>query len=222
MTKDLEIRENLRLDANNAISKATIIEVKDNKTNQLAVIFLKTLKSFQKEMKEEFNPAIEKANDLHKQLTGQRSRFLKPLQDAEQLVKQKVSDFLNEQERIRLDNQRKEREKADAADKKRKADLEAQAKGHDEAGRPEKAEERRQQAEETHTPVPIVESNVTKQEGVSKKVTWKFEIINKNLIPTSYMMPDEKAIGAVVRALKGETKITGIRVYPESSISVKV
>jgi hypothetical protein len=55
--------------------------------------------------------------------------------------------------------------------------------------------------------------------GLSLTETWKFSIVDASLIPREYLVPDEIKIGRIVRAMKGETKIPGVRIYSEKSVS---
>lgn len=220
-TQELVLKEELKKETNNAVAKANAMTVVDNKTNEVASNFLKNLKTLQKEIEAELAPGIEKAFNLHRTLVDQRKRFLAPLQAAEQAIKTKISIFLVEEEQKRLEAQRKAQAAAEAAERKRKAELEAQAKAHEAAGRTEKAEERRQLAQETFIPTPIVESTVEKQKGVSTIQVWKFEITDENLVPREYLMVDEKAIGQVVRALKDKAKIPGVRVYSTNEVRAR-
>ena len=64
-----------------------------------------------------------------------------------------------------------------------------------------------------------VNAIVPKVDGQVSRANWKFEIIDAKLLPREYLVPDEKAIGAMVRARKGDTAIPGVRVYPEYKVS---
>jgi len=221
MDKNLQLSDNLQKETSNAVVEAKSMQVNDNVSNQKASNYLRIVKNFQKQIKEELRPAIEQAHNLHKGLVAQEKRFLKPLQDAEQMIKMKISNFLKEEERIRREEQAKAEEKARREEEKRKAELEAQAKKHEEAGRTEKAEERRQMAEEVHSPVPVVPDQVQKQEGIAKRVTWTYKIIDEKLVPREYLMVNTSKIGGVVRAMKGDTNIPGVKVVKEESVSVR-
>ena len=59
---------------------------------------------------------------------------------------------------------------------------------------------------------------VPKAQGVAFTDTWKFESVDPALVPAEYKVVDEKRVGAVVRALKGETQIPGVRVYVERGV----
>ena len=63
------------------------------------------------------------------------------------------------------------------------------------------------------TPMPEPARKV--EGGVAMRESWHFEIVDADLLPRDYMVPDEKAIGQVVRGLKGQTAIPGIEAYAE-------
>ena len=57
-----------------------------------------------------------------------------------------------------------------------------------------------------------------KAAGVAFVDQWKYEIVDAALVPREYLMVDEKKVGGVVRSLKAETRIPGVRVYSERSV----
>lgn len=58
-------------------------------------------------------------------------------------------------------------------------------------------------------------------EGVSIRNHWVFEVEDASKIPRAYLKPDEKKIGEVVRQLKGDTSIPGVRVWNEPIVASK-
>ena len=68
-------------------------------------------------------------------------------------------------------------------------------------------------AESTRAIAPQVAPNIPKVEGISMAENWAFEIVNKDLIPREYMIPDEVTLGKVARATRGSLHIPGIRIY---------
>ena len=50
---------------------------------------------------------------------------------------------------------------------------------------------------------------------------WTYEITDATLLPLEYLMPDEKRIGGVVRAMRGATAIPGVRVFARRVASVR-
>lgn len=57
--------------------------------------------------------------------------------------------------------------------------------------------------------------------GISTRTDWDFDIINPALIPVEYMIVDEKKIRGVVKALKEQAKIPGVRVFAKAAMAVR-
>jgi len=77
-----------------------------------------------------------------------------------------------------------------------------------------------QAAQEEADNLPVVEEPATpKIEGTSVRTTWRYEIVDVNLIPREFLCVDEKAIGGTVRSMKDKTSIPGVRVYSTTSVS---
>lgn len=142
-----------------------------------------------------------------------RDRIVSKLEGAESRLKRGILAYQQEQERIRREQQRA----AEEAARKERERLERQAAKAEAAGRAEKAE---QLAERAQTVVaPVIDTAPPKVAGVSTRETWRFEITDQGVLPREYLVPDEKKIGAVVRALKGDAAIPGVRVYAEQTLA---
>ena len=50
---------------------------------------------------------------------------------------------------------------------------------------------------------------------------WNFQITDESLLPREYLMANEVKIRAVVKALKADTKIPGVRVFDEGGVSIR-
>ena len=48
-----------------------------------------------------------------------------------------------------------------------------------------------------------------------------FEIVNPAVLPREYLMPDDKKLRGVVRAMRGATNISGVRAFSRRVTSVK-
>lgn len=119
--------------------------------------------------------------------------------------------------------EKREREEAKAREleaKGRAAEAEAKRKAAEEAeaARLREAEAKRAAAASMPT-APVVHFEQPKVAGVSSRQVWKFEIADAAQLPREYLIPDEKAIGAVVRALGERASIPGVRVYADTIIS---
>jgi len=113
---------------------------------------------------------------------------------------------------------RAEEERAAAA---AKAALRSETKADNiEARGEEKAQELELQA--ASTVAPIIHREPPRVQGVATREVWKFEITDPSKINPAFLMPDEKKIGAQVRALKGDAAAligAGVRVWPERQIA---
>ncbi len=70
------------------------------------------------------------------------------------------------------------------------------------------------QAEPVYVAPVVIPKSVPKmQGGPVYQERWDYEIIDVNLIPRQYMQPNTVAIGGVVRSLKGQTNIPGIKAF---------
>ena len=60
----------------------------------------------------------------------------------------------------------------------------------------------------------VIPKDVPKLEnGPTFREVWQFEIERADLIPRAYLVPDMVKIGQVVRAMKSEANIPGIKVF---------
>jgi len=131
------------------------------------------------------------------------------LADVERRIKGAMVRFSDEQERLRRAEQARLEEQA----RKDREKLEAQAAKAAAAGKTERAEEIETRA--AQVVAPVVQREVPKVAGVAMREVWKFEVTDAAAVPRAYLVVDEKKIGGVVRAMKGDTTIPGVRVWAE-------
>jgi len=195
---DKEKETKLQTRGTNALDYAKALEVRDEKSKGAASKALALNKDIQKDVNDYFGPTIKKAKELHSDLVGKKKFFLDPLKKSEDILKQKISGYLQEQERIRQEAIRKAREEEEA---KRVAQ--------------EEGEEETKELPATITIIP----EETKLEGFHMRKYWKWRVKDLSLIPRHYLMIDSTTITATVTALKEKTDIPGIEAYLEESIS---
>jgi hypothetical protein len=200
--KELEENENTQLALANECSIITA------ETFTAAGELLKGIKALEKEVDDTFKPIIKKAHEAHKEAVAQCKKHMAPLERAEAIVKQKMGAWQLEQERVR----REEEVRLQAEARKQAEELAlAQAAEAMKAGDSEAATAILAAPVEV-APVVLPPAPV-KVEGVSFVTSWDFEITNPNIIPRQYLVPDEKKIRGVVRALKGSHGIPGVRAF---------
>jgi hypothetical protein len=122
-----------------------------------------------------------------------------------------------DEERQKADEFRKKAEEASAEERRK---LLAQANTAERrAGAAEAKEEAaKEEAAAIIAPTVAVSEPSAKVSGISTAKIWKFRIVNPDLIPRNFLVPDEKAIGTVVKALGERANIAGIETYQEDSM----
>lgn len=131
-------------------------------------------------------------------------------------LKQALSAWDAEQERIRQAALAAAREAA----RKEEERLQKLADKALAAGKEEKAQELQHRAMDVQ-PAPVAPVRSKSGSGLSDRKVWKFEILDRTLVPANYRTIDEKLIAAEVRSRKSETNIPGVRVWSEKDYSVR-
>jgi hypothetical protein len=161
------------------------------------------------QISEAYDSIIAAAHKAHKEAVAKKKSFYEPVESATKRVKRLMADYDAAQERARRAEQARLEAEARQVEQDRKL-AEAVAVA---ATDPTAADAI---LEEPIMVAPVIIPKATpKIEGVVYREVWKFQITDPDLIPRQYLTPDEKAIGGVVRSLKEQTNIPGVRVYSE-------
>jgi hypothetical protein len=201
----------MELDTKATLDRLNLIVAINNADDyQTAGIYWKGGKATIEAIDNRYADDIDFAHKEHKRLLAERDTVKKPVEAAVKRVKKLMADYDQAQEQARqAEARRLEAEARAREDERRLAEAIQVAATGDAAGADAILEE-----EVMVAPV-FVPKAVPKIEGVVYREVWKFEIVNADLIPRQYLIPDEKAIGQTVRGLKDRTKIEGVRVYSE-------
>lgn len=206
----------MNLDKTNEIALATV-----DRLNAVAVItnaadysrcgeLWKAGRETMDAISEAYDSIIAAAHKAHKEAVAKKKSFYDPVEAATRKVKGIMAAYDAARERERqAERQRLEDEARKLAETRQLAEaLRAEAGGN------QAQADAIMEAPVMVAPV-FVTKDVPKIEGVSFREYWKVKIINADLIPREYMIPDEKKLGAMARALKGTMNIPGIEVYSE-------
>lgn len=178
-------------------ARARSIEIKDNESFIRAGELLKAIKDIRREIDETFDPIVSKAHAVHKEAVAQKKKAEAPLVEAEAIIKPKLSSYMDEQERIRVAEERRLQEEAR---KQEEAARLAEAVHLEQMGEPEEVVQ--SVLEEPIAPPVIVLPKATpKVEGISSRKTWKYRVKSPLMVNREYLILDEKKIGALVRDL---------------------
>lgn len=209
MTNEMEIKEHATK-SQDLLSEAERLSVTNSSAYQVADKRCVALKELEMLIIADFAPSKKAAHESHRKIVAQETAHLEPIQQARAILKRKMSSWEMEEEEIRrkkelelLDIERKK-----AEDKALAIAAEAEARGDKQAAI------EILEAPLIVTPI-VVESETPKRETILRTV-WKFRIVDKAQIPRKFMVPNDVAIGQIVRALKASTDIPGIEVYQET------
>ncbi len=175
---------------------------------------LKTIKAKTKEVDTLRKSLTKPLDESKKRIMAFFKKPLDLLNSAESAIKGAMLKWQQEQESIRLEEERRLAQ-AQRKESERLARLAAAAERR---GDEEKAEEFKGREAVVKSAVPAVASAVREVSGISKAVIWKYRIIDIGKIPREYMVPNETAIGQIARSTKGSVKIEGIEFYSEETI----
>lgn len=192
---------------------AMSIVVTDNASYLLAGEMLSAIKRLKKNIEEYFKPLKSSAHNAWKQICTRESEEIAKLTPAIDHIDKQMTTWNIEQERLRQEEEARLRREAERVAEERllQAALEAEKTG-------DKEEAEAILNEPIFVPPPIVEKSVPKIAGQTMITTWEAEIVDANLIPREYLVPDMVKINQVVRAMKEKTDIAGIRAVPKSSM----
>jgi hypothetical protein len=174
---------------------------------------LRRVKAAQKRIEDLRTAFVKPLNDHVKRINEFFRAPAARLADAEGKIKRGLLAFQQEEDRRRRDEQRRLEEEA----RKERERLAKQAEKAAAAGKVEKAETL--EARAAQVVAPVLQTETPKVAGVSTRSVWKFEIVDPELVPRVYLVPDEAKIRRVAQALKGDANIPGVRVYEEKQLA---
>jgi hypothetical protein len=159
----------------------------------------KDLEELRKSFVGPLNDHVKTINTFFKERSG-------PLDTAERIIKGKVSDYF----RAKAEAARKEQERQLKLASKRQETADAKAQANGEVAAP---------------PVPVAiiqapeKTTRTAAGSVTVRKVWKFIITDENVVPRDWCVPNEKAIGAAVKA--GIRNIPGVQIYEDEEVAVR-
>ena len=209
-----EENEELVQSIDQALVEAKGVIITTDEQNQKAGELLKTFRALRNEIAAYWDPAIEKAKatkaaaeKTRKDICERKEEQDGPLRKGEEIIKSKMGAYWQKQE-----DERKQKEER----------LQAEARQYEEDKLLQEAEET---GDDSILEEPIIVPQVrieqtARVEGISMQSNWKWRVVDPKLIPREYLIIDEKAVNAMVKAKKGTTQIPGIEVYEDTITKV--
>lgn len=197
-----------------APQKAAELKITSAETYVLAAELGKTIKGWEKEIKAIHDPICDERHRLHKEATNRRGKYLTALAAAESRIKDAMRKWDEEQERIRLAEERRIQEEVRKREEEARL---AEAVHLESAGETEAADSLLE--EPIQAPTVVLPKATPKVSGVSGRKPLKWRIKDESKIDRKYMTVDPVKINAEIRisGKKAETIVGGIDVYEETN-----
>lgn len=225
--------------------QARFIVVRDQATlDRAAAMLTEQIKPLRAEVAATFNPVIEAAHKSHKEALAAKARVETPLIEAESILKNSVSRFAQEQERIRQAEERRMREEAarqqaealrlqrEEAERIHAAEVEAELEALPLDIAPEVVREICErpapEVEPMFAPAPVAQRTYTPVAGLSVRETWSAEVFDMRALaraiadgkqPVSLIDPNMAALNGMARSLKRALSIPGVRAVSKSGVA---
>lgn len=201
----------------------SLIVSSDNEYAQ-AGAFGRELKAKMAEVAEFFAPLKKSAHEAHKQICEREKTMLKPLKDAEAILKRAMGGYALERERKRIEAEETARRLAkEEAERKLAESVKAE-----EAGDKEAAEMALLDAEiaEAASSYIVIEEDKLDVKGVSTTTDWEIDSIDMSKVPVTLagvvLRPvDTTAVIKLIRASKGKIAIPGIEYKQVAKVSFR-
>lgn len=132
------------------------------------------------------------------------AELLKPLEEADEINRGKVSAFTTEQNRLAAEAKRIEDEKLKLA----KAEMELKGEHTQDLGT----------VEAPPPPPKLVRTGMATLGG---RVNWKYEITDFALLPDEYKLPNKSLLTSFAASTKGTKELPGVRIYSEQGVTVR-
>lgn len=206
--------------------RAQGIAIRDQVSYQTAANLLLDIAALKKEIVSHHEPIKKAAFEAHRAAVAAEKRLLDPLQQAETILKRGIGAWEMEQERIRLEEQRRAEEETQRAEEQLRLEMAAQAE--DEGAPPEVAE----QILQTPLPIPkpVVAPTFNRVAGVSTRQNWRAEVtdiralckaVAEGRASVQFVQPNLPALNQVARAMKETFNIPGCRAVPDTTVAAR-
>lgn len=220
LVKEEEIQQNVSM----VEVRAKAMTITSNEDYEKAAEFGQQIKAQAKVVTDFFKPMKDNAYKAHKAVCDREKTMLKPLQEAEKILKKSIAAYQKEQEQKKRELEEKMRLVAEA-EKEKKLN---EAAALEEEGNQEAAETALMEAQmvETVAASAAVVMDTPKAKGVSSSKDWEIESIDHQKVPVMFsgmeIRPvDEKAVMRLIRASKGSIRIPGITYKETIKVSIR-
>lgn len=182
---------------------------------------LRGIKQLKKKVTDELDPEIDKANKAHKGLTALKKKHLEPLEAIEYQINDSIKSWaIKQEEEARILQQKINEQLANQAEEEKKRILDSAT---DEWSKEIFYEKVKAMVPVTVDIKDCKETVAPKVEGQYKRSNWKAKVIDEELIPRCWLMPNMPLLEKRAKELKIEgMTIPGVEFYDDFTIVTKI
>ncbi len=209
------------------VERARILTIRTAEDAERAAELARAIRELRAEAEAHHRPVIQAALEAHRRALDALKRIDEPLREAENLVKRALAEWTAEQERLRLEAERRAREEAERL---RLEAIEAQIEAMESAGAsPQEIQAAIAAAESSPVIAPRVPSPV-RPSGVSTRRIYRAHVhslielvrwVAENPSHENLLEPNQSALNALARAQGTALSIPGVRVVVEDVVAVR-
>ena len=190
--------------------QARLISVTDKMSMEIADNTVDEIGKAITRINNHYKPLADAAFKSHRLITTQWNKMKQPLEDVKTHLVNQVKAY---QRKVREEAEAEQRRLAEIARKQEEERRLAEAIEAEKEGNAEEAQAIIE--EEMFVPTPIVRPDVPKVDGRRYATKWSWKVTDINKVPREYLIVDQIKMNGIVRAMKGQTRISGIEVFEE-------
>lgn len=181
-----------------------IIDDEDDAAAKAFLVQVSTARKRWEELRHWFTDPLERQK---KAIIARFKADATPVEEAERIIRAKVAAYYREKQEAARREQERLRKLAEAKAARQAA----------------KAEAKGEEPPAPIIPLPTVaapaKTTRTAEGSVTMRTVWKFEVVDPDAVPREYLIVNERAIGAVVKA--GVRQIPGVRIFEVEEVAVR-
>lgn len=202
-------------------AKAAAVTVTNQESASVATSMASQAKRLAKQIEDQRKAIVEAPNAFVKGANTLAKSFSEPLSEIDRLLVGKINAYQREQERIRMEQERKAREEAEALRKKLEEDQKKEQARLD-------AEAKAKGTEPAQAPPPIVPEiiipqakTITRTEDGSASIrkVWTWKLLDFAKLPDEYKRVDEVKLNQAVKA--GLREIAGVEIFEDQKTVIR-
>ena len=217
------IEQQLEMSGIKAVQTARELTITSQEDYEKSAGYLTGIKTRMRQVTEYWKGPKQAAQKAHKELVEREKQMLKPLEEAERIIKRTMLNYQAAVEKARREAEAEARRRQEEeAMRLVEQAADAEAKGDDQAAAISMA-----MAEMVSEMPAAPQMDTPSAAGTSIRKAWKARVIDPALVPAYYNGMEIRtinmsAMNSIAKMSKGTAQIPGVEFYQESSLGVRV